>query len=232
MRISITTFLLIILCATIISAQEVRLRIAEQTGTVDIRYRDQEWQNIELDNFLSAGTEIQTGLHSRLSIEVGDQSFVTINQLSHVKIEKVRAKKNMIFTEFALKNGYVSVLSKSVKSASNTIVIQLDDGSVEFLNAGGDIYTRSEHGHLINSFIGKMKVISNVRDIYFLRKGMTCGITTDGLLIENEQFLRRDLATYPGDVLTESEQEAYFMVLTDPYSSESGTGDYYRTNRP
>jgi hypothetical protein len=226
------TLTALLAAGTLVSAQEVKIVIAEQTGQVDFRYRDGGWEALEEGALLSPGTEIQTGLHSRVSIEIGQESYITVNQLTGVIIEKVRARKNQIFTEVALKNGYMTVLSKEIKPVLNTIVVQLEDGSVEFLNAGGDIYTRSEHGHIINSFLGKLKVISSVRAIYYLRKGMTCGITTDGQLVESDHFLRKKLVIPTGDVLDEMKLDAWFMALTETVSSEPFTTDYYRAFNP
>lgn len=220
------------LSINIINSQQIRLKIVEKKGLVDIKTRDGKWTKPELNDVINYGTEIFTGFHSQLSIEIGNNSFVTINQLSHVKIEKVLILKKEATTKLYLTRGYLVALSKPIKSYKNKIFVTMSKGSVEFNDAGGEIYLRKDKGAIIKSFQNKVKIGSKLSKVYAIRKGEVCGITSTGRLIEGDEYLRKNINAIPNDLDQPQEIIAYYDLLFQNYSLEFGSGDYTNNQRP
>lgn len=213
-------------------SEEIKLKIIEKKGTVDIKFRDQNWHEPELNNIISYGTEIFTGFHSQLSIEVGTDSYITINQLSHVIIENVIAKKEEAKINLFLKSGYLVILSKTKKDYKKKIFVTLDKGTVEFNNSGGEIYLIKDKGVIIKAFKGRVKIGSKLSKIHFIRRGEVCGILPEGKLLENDYYLRRKLNAKPNHIINPQDIIGYYELMFQPYTSETGISDYYDAYHP
>ena len=211
---------LIILTSVVnfIFSQEMTYKVVEKKGNVDIKVRSGKWESISEGDLIITGTEIFTGLHSHLSLEIESGSYLTIKQLSHITIDRVRIKQDEISSEFYLKNGYVVALSKNIGALRNRILVVFSGGNVQFDNAGGEIYLRQETGAIVKSFIGKVSVRSKIRNSYFVRKHEVCGITPDGHLVESDYFLRRGIATKPLEYTGEGEIIYFYRQLLNYYS--------------
>lgn len=218
--------LFLLTISTFLYSQELSFRVVEKKGKVDIKVRDGEWTSVKEGDILVSGTEIYTGLHSHISLEVENSSFITLKQLSHLTIETVRLKKNEINTEFFLYNGYLVAISKKIGELKNRILVSFEEGSAQFDNSGGEIYLRSDMGAVIKSFLGRVKVVSNVKNRYFISKGEVCGITNFGKLVESAYFLNRDSHTVPFEYGGEDEILAYYRLLINSYTDNKDSNDY------
>ena len=216
---------IILLLTLVISgfAQEVRLKVIEKKGVVDIKSRDGEWIETSLNDIIPYGIEIFTGFHSSISIEVGNESYITVNQLTRVKIETVLARKKEAIISLSLISGYLVILSKSTGEYKNKIFISLNKGTVEFNDSGGEVYSRQDKGTIIKSFSGKIKIGSKLSKVYFIRKGEVCGISPDGKLVESDYYLRKKINAKPNDVISPQQIIGYYDLFFQPYTSDIGT---------
>ena len=76
-----------------LSAQSISFKIVELKGSVEIKDREGAWIEPHDGDLLLNGTELFTGLHSHVSIEVGEDSYITVNQLSNVQLLSLRVQK-------------------------------------------------------------------------------------------------------------------------------------------
>lgn len=215
-----------------INSQQIRLKVVELKGLVDVKTREGKWEKFELNDMLSDGIEIFTGYHSQMSIEIGTGSFITINQLSSVKIEKILNLKQEATTKIYLSRGYIIVLSKPIGDYKNKIFVTMDKGTVEFDNSGGEIYLRKDKGAVIKSFINRIKIGSKLSKVYMIRKDEVCGITNTGKLIEGDKYLRQNINAIPNELDEPQEIIAYYDLLFQDYTTEFGTNDYTNNFRP
>jgi len=214
-------------------ADELQFRVVEMKGSVDVKYREDEWKIPAVKDILPGGLEIFTGLHSRLSIEYGGGCYVTINQLSHVTINKIRIIKDEAFLELMLDFGYMVILSKPIeKYKKNKITIQCSCGNVDFEKSAGEVYMRKDKGAIIKAFSGSIKVLSKVLNIFALHKNEMCGITAEGILLESEYFLKRNISTKRGDIDNPQSVDAFYDFVFVPYSEDMGTNDYSKHFHP
>ena len=193
--------------------QEVSFRVVEVKGSVDVKDREGNWRQAEEGDLLINGTEIFTGLHSHLSLEIGDKSYVTINQLSRALINNLRVQKDLINSEIYLINGYVILNSQKGPTYSNVITVTFMDGGARFDNSGGEIYLRKEIGAVIKCSKGKVKIINEISNRYNLYDNETCAILPGGRLVESDYFLKRKAANKPADLLNPEADRVYFDRL-------------------
>ena len=219
-------FCLIIFFQLSTFAQEKTYKVVEKKGSVDVRVRSGKWYSVQEGDFMISGTEIFTGLHSHLSLEIENGSYITVKQLSHVIIDRVRLKKDEVNSEFYVQNGYVVVYSRKDGSLKNRVLLVFPGGNAQFENSGGELYYRSESGSVIKSFKGKVQIRSQVRNIYNLWKGEVAGVTAAGILVESDYFVRRKISTKPLEYESEGEMAYYFKQLLNYYSLDKNKTDY------
>ncbi|OHD19810.1 MAG: hypothetical protein A2086_13745 [Spirochaetes bacterium GWD1_27_9] len=224
-------FYIFVFCFAIYS-QELPIKVIEKKGNVDIKFRDDKWGSVAVEDVLIGGTEIFTGFNSQLSLELGEGTYVTINQLSKVIIDNIRVKKSEASMELYLANGFLVVMAKKANDINNKIIVTFMEGNVQFENSGGEIYLRKEQGAIIKCFLGKIKINPKIKTFYWINKNEMCGITTGGLLVENDIFLRKRSNTLPNDIKNPNEIDYYFNVICQPYTSDIGTNDYKGANSP
>lgn len=220
------------LTSSIFFAQEIAITVVEKKGKVDLKVRDGEWQGVQEKDILLTGSEIFTGLHSSITLEFGNGSYITVNQLTKATLTSVRLVKNEINVILTLDSGYMSILSKKNEKFLTKLTVNLGVGNVIFANSGGEVYLRKESGAIIKSIFGKVTVNPKVKTFAFIHKGEICGITAGGLLIEHDYFVRKEIITKPNEILNESQINAYFEIISSPFSLDFGSNDYGNNYRP
>lgn len=215
-----------------ISAQDSNYRIIEIKGRIDMRTVNGEWKTAQMDGVINENTEIFTGFHSQITFEVGNNSYLTLNQLTNAVITDATTdtKNEFKIIGVELTSGYVVANAKE----KNKIVVRINSNKdhAEFAESSGEVYYRKDNGTLIRSFAGMVKIGAKLSKMYFIKKGEVCGITPGGKLLESDYFLRREISIVPNNITDEKEIEAYYEILSLPYSSEPGTNDYTNSFRP
>lgn len=180
------------------------------------------------------GDELFTGLHSSVTIEIGNGSFVTANQFTNIVFDKVRSKADESFTEFILNRGYAVVYSNKDDDqlVTNKIIISSDLTTVEFNRSGGDIYIKEGSGVIVQSFIGNLKVTSKIKNIYLLRKNQVCGIREDGILLENDYFIKNKFLNPTINYYDTGDLSAYFESMGQYFTEDKYKSDYSSNLNP
>jgi hypothetical protein len=221
----IIIFLIFSLVLQGLISQEIKVKVIEKRGIVDLK-KNGEWISVNNGEILEPGTEIFTGIYAQLTLEIGTGSYITINQLSHSVLGETKTNNADLITEMYLLNGYLVLYAKKNESYKNKILINFIQGNTIFQEAGGEVYLRKEQGVIIKSFSGFVSVNPKSKTFYFIKKDEMCGITPDGILIENDYFLRRAINIKPYTVNNQSQVEAYYNFIFQPYSSEMNSNDY------
>jgi hypothetical protein len=224
--------ILIFLPLLIINSEDIKLLVVEKKGTVDLKDREEKFKNLELNDVLQYGTEITTGFHSQISIQIGDDSYITLNQLSSIKINNVLVNKDVITTSIILNYGYVILYAKPVGKIKNKIIVGINRSNVEFENSSGEIYMRKDKGSIIKSYSGIIKIGTKLIKTYFISKDEICGILSTDILIESDYFLRRKINIKPNEFYENQKANAYFDAIFDNYTSDEYSNDYSEQVRP
>ena len=207
-------------------------KIIEIKGKVDMRPVNGEWKAPEIDEIITGTTEIFTGFHSQITFEVGNNSYVTLNQLTNATLTDTTtdAKNEFKIVGVELTTGYIVANAKE----KNKIVIMINSGKdhAEFGESNGEVYYRKDNGALIKSFAGMVKIGAKLSKMYFIKKGEVCGITPGGKLLESDYFLRREINIAPNNIIDPKDLEIYYELLSIPYTSEPKTNDYSNVFRP
>lgn len=224
--------LITLLCTASLSlwAQSATFKVVELKGSIDIKERDGKWQKATEGDLLVNGTEIFTGLHSHISLEIGENSYITFNQLTNAILDKIRTQKEEILCEIYLINGYVITSAQDTASYKNRITIAFMDGNAAFENAAGEVYLRKEYGALIKSGRGRIVTASNTLNKYVLHTGEQAAILPGGKMLENQYFLMRNCVGTPAGIASDREKELYYNNFFN-YYSDWGSGDYARKGR-
>lgn len=220
----ILTFLLASLYCLV--SQEMTYRVVEVKGKVDIKGRGGTFRKTEIGDYLLDGEEILTGFHSLISVQIGPASYITVNQDSHVSLNKIRIKQKEINSEIYIERGYAVILSREKEGIQNKIMINFPEGNVIFKESGGEIFTRRNDGVIIRCFQGRIDVNSRIKNRYFIRKGEMCKITKHGKLLESDYFLKMNINSIPYEYLTDEQKAAYYERLLNYYSDDSDITDY------
>ena len=205
---------------------DFELKIAEKSGKINIREKDGEWTELTDDMNIPADTEIFTDFHSSITFEIGPGSYVTVNQLTNLTVKEQKINLNDVMTEMDLSNGFIIVYAAVVKSYKNRIKINLPNGYMMFEKSGGEVYSRAKQGAIIKSFQGSIRIYPKIKTFYFITKNEMCGITSGGILLENDYFLRRNMNTIPGNIENPGQMEYYFNYIFQPYTEDIGSNDY------
>jgi len=225
-------FLLINISILSLFCEEIKLVVVEQKGIIDIKTLDEKWFIPKRNDIISYGTEIITGFHSQISLEIEEKSYITVNQLSKVKIENIITTENDITININLISGYIVIHAKSLNAKKINIFVNINKSNVEFTNASGEIYLREDKGAIIKAFTGRLKIGSKLAKIYFLRKNEVCGISTGNVLIESDYFLRRNINAKSNTLYEKQLSDAYYDFLFLPYTQDFTVPDYQDNFRP
>ena len=213
-------------------SQEIPFSVIEKKGKVDVKFRDSNWDTVNTGDVVLSGTEIFTGLHSSITLEFGEGSYITVNQLSRMTIDNIRLKKNEVNIDLNLQNGFLVLYSKKNLNLNSKISVNFSQGNAVFENSGGEVYLRKEQGAIIKSFLGKVTINPKIKTLYFITKDEVCGINPDGMLIEYDYFLRQDIIIKPNEITNKNQIDAYFEYLSKPFNFETGSNDYRDNLRP
>lgn len=225
-------------------AQEIKLKVSELKGMVDIKAGEGKWTLPAVGDIITADTEIITGFHSQITLQADEYLYITINQLSEAnvaevrtgKIENAKSRKEVnreeVFVKINLHRGYAVCFSKKAEKIIYRSEIEFQSGLAEFSNAGGEIYSRFDKGALIKAFSGKILINAKLNKKYFLKKTELCLITPSGMLLDNDYFLRREINAKPSSITNEPDIIAYYNYITLPYTENNNLNDYSNQFRP
>jgi hypothetical protein len=229
-KISIIFFILFV--SGFLFSADFQVKILEKKGKINLKPKNGEWKVLTNEETIASGTEIFTGFHSQLTLEIGKGSYITINQLTQAQMGDQKINVGNILTEMTMADGFIVVYAAKVKPYKNQIKISLINGSTVFENSGGEVYLRNQQGAIIKSFEGTIKVYPKILTYYFITKNEMCGITASGILIENDYFLRRKINTLPNDIKNPGQIEYYYNYIFQPYTEDSWTNDYRDSLNP
>jgi hypothetical protein len=216
----------------LINSQEIKMLIVEKKGIVDIKDMNEQYKKLELNDVLQYGSEITTGFHSQVSIQIGENSYITVNQLSSILISNVLVNKDEITTSVTLNHGYIVVFAKPIGKIKNRIIININRSNVELSNSGCEIYMRHDKGSIIKCINGMIKIGTKLVKTYFINKDETCGILPTDILIESDYFLRRKINVKANEIYEDQKTNAYFDYIFNNYTKDINTNDYSDQVRP
>jgi hypothetical protein len=215
------------------SAKGINFTITEKTGSVDISIDNGEWKNLDVDSTLSGGSiTIVTGFHSHITLSINDKSFITINQLSHIRLENNSITDKGTIIQAALLNGYAVVNSKSDKKYKTIVQINAEKSTVSFDGSAGEVFYTPEKGSVVKSFLGNIKIGTKFSKVYFIGKHEICRILPGGRILESDYFLRREINAKPAEIIESNEIESYYESFFQNYTSNRRGNDYSNAMRP
>lgn len=214
-------------------SQGIPLILVEKTGIVDIKTPDNKLAPLDskINDQIPSGVEIFTGIHSQISIKIGESSYITANQLTHLVFDPVSSKDGLNRIGAYLFDGYVVVLSKREGKVKNKILISFDTGNVAFENSSGEIFFRADKGTIVKISSGFAQVKSKILNFYTVGKNEVCGINEHGKLIESDFFLRNKINAASNN-MKEREIELLLNLLSGSYTEEFGRNDYGDYKKP
>lgn len=230
---TVSLFIFTLFFNAIVYSQNIPLILVEKSGIVDMKTPDDKLMplNLKINDEIPSGVEIFTGIHSQISVKIGESSYITANQLTRLIFDPVSSKDGLNRIGAYLFDGYVVVLSKREGKVKNNILISFDTGNVAFENSGGEIFFRADKGTVVKISSGFARVKSKILNFYTVGKNEVCGINEHGKLIESDFFLRNKINTASNN-MKEREIELLLNLLSDGYTEEFGRNDYGDYNRP
>ncbi len=223
---------LVLFTLNFLFGEEIKLLVVEKKGTIDLKDRDGKYKTTKLNDILQYGTEIITGFHSDISIKIGEDSYITINQLSSVKITNVLVDSKAITTTLTLDYGYLVIYARPIGSMDNRIIVSINRSNVEFSNSGGEIYMRKDKGSIIKSSNGTIKIGTRLVKTYFIGKNETCAILPTDVLIESDYFLRKKINVKANSIYEDQKSHAFLDYIFQDYTKNVDTNDYSDQVRP
>lgn len=211
-----------------INSQTAAFKVLEVKGNVDIRERGGKWKEVTDNELISDGCEIFTGLHSHISFEIGENSYITMNQLTNGILDKIRIQKELITSEVYLVNGYIIVSTKNTKLYKSRISVTFMDGKANFENSSGEVYLRKEYGALISSGKGRVSVYSQNLNRYDIYSQEKCAVLPGGRMVENEKFLMDGISGKPSGFASENQLNIFIEKFYNYYSDPLSKSDYGR----
>jgi len=230
---TVLLFIFALFFNAIVYSQNIPLILVEKSGIVDMKTPDDKLVslNFKINDEIPSGVEIFTGIHSQISIKIGESSYITANQLTRLVFDPVTSKDGLNRIGAYLFDGYVVVLSKREGKVKNNILISFDTGNVAFENSGGEIFFRADKGTVVKISSGFARVKSKILNFYTVGENEVCGINEHGKLIESDFFLRNKINTVSNN-MKEREIELLLNLLSDGYTEEFGRNDYGDYNKP
>jgi hypothetical protein len=230
-KVFLTLFVFFVFSSTSFSV-DFQLKIIEKKGIINVKTKSGEWKSLDDTTAIQPQTDIFTDFHSQLTFEVGPGSYITVNQLSQIKIGEQKTNINDVITDIYLTNGFIIVYANKTKSYRNRIRINFNNGYSIFEKSGGEVYQRDKQGTIVKSFQGMIKIYPKIKTFYYITKNEICGITPSGILIENDYFLRRNINTIPNDTTNPGLIETYFNFIFLPYTRDKSGSDYKDVLQP
>ncbi len=194
----ILLFLLIPIICFAQSEQEQKLsfKVTEVKGEVFRNNEDEGWIAVKDGDLLSDNTQILTGLHSGLSLDLTEKSYITISQLSNVILQSTRIKKFTLTTEIYIVSGMVVTSSEKMQDLNNELSVIFDNGKAILENASGQIYMRKGYGVTIFSERGDINIEQNILGKTIKRKvypGDYCLLKKNGRFVENRELAEQEM---------------------------------------
>lgn len=194
----IILFLLMPLICFAQSKQEQKLsfKVTEVRGEVFRSSDENGWTAVKNGDLLSDNTEILTGLHSSLSLDLTEKSYITISQLSDVILQSTRIKKYALATEIYIVSGMIITSSEKMQDLDNEISVLFINGKSTLKNASGQIYMRKGYGVTVFSDKGDIEIEQTILGKNIKRKiypGDHCVLTMNGQLAENNQLTKLEM---------------------------------------
>ncbi len=214
-------------------SQKLEYKIIEKTGSVDIRFEISDWKQAKVDQEIPYYAEIITGFHSQVTIEITNGSYITINQLSHIKINEQKEIYECCITNITLLRGYVLAHAKRISNEKNRIIINMQNGTAEFNESSGEVYLREDKGAFIKAYDGKVKILTKKKTpILNLKKEEICCFLPNGGFLDSDYFLRRNINVKPNNLTETNSITAYYDQLFHYYSNDQKSNDYANQFKP
>lgn len=214
-------------------SEELSYKITEKKGSADIKFKEGDWKKAEVNQSIPNYSEIITGYNSQLTIEITQGNYITINQLSHIKINEEEEKFECCITNIKILRGFIMAYSKRETNQKNKIFVYMENGSVEFNESSGEIYLREDKGSFIKAYGGKVKIYTkNRKHIYNLKKDELCAFLPNGSFLDTDYFLRRDVIIKPNNLIDPQGIIAYYDQLFQYYTNNPKSNDYNNNFRP
>ncbi len=225
-------FLFYLIFSAAVYGQEISIKVIEVKGIVDIKTPEAGWQKALDGTILSPGFEVTTGFRSQLTLEIGNSSYITINQNTTFSLDVVRARQREAIIETRFVRGYIVAYAKKVDNFSNKIFVSFDEGSVIFENSGGEIYSKRPDGVFVNNFLGKSTVKGKMLDTAFLGNDEKCMVNSDGKIIDGNYLTKRLAKAKPSFIDNVLLENSYYGNETPIFSQEYDWNDYTNQFRP
>lgn len=225
-------FTCLIFSQNITSNNDINFTITEKAGNIDVSVNDAKWKDVNINDVLNGNIEIMTGFHSHVTLKIGENSDITVNQLTHITIENNSITDKGTIINIALHNGYLSINSKKVKNYSTSILVNLAKGNAEFNNSTGEVFYNVEKGAIVKSIKGLVKLGAKLTKTYYITTDEVCGILPDGKLVESDYYLRREMNAKPNQIIESNDIESYYEQFFQNYTTQRRSNDYGNAFRP
>lgn len=229
----ILLILLILNILSFIFTVEIQYKIIEKKGVVDIRFKEGDWQEAKVDQLIPEYAEILTGFHSQITIEITEGSHITLNQLSHIKINEIEEKYECCITNVTLLQGYLLANAKRISNEKNRIFIYIENGIIEFNEASGEVYLREDKGAFVKAYDGKVKISTRKKQpILNLKQDEICCFLPSGAFLDNDYFIRRSINIKPNNLVEPNSITAYYDQLFYYYTNDQNINNYDSQFKP
>lgn len=197
MRFIIIFLVLPIICfAQSEAEQKLSFKVMEVKGEVFRSNEEGGWTEVKNGDLLSDDTEILTGLHSSLSLDLTEKSYITISQLSDVILQNTRIKKYALTTEIYIVSGMIITSSEKMDDLDNELSVMFINGKTTLKNASGQIYMRKGYGVTVISDNGDFEIEQNILGRSIKHKvypGDRCLLKMNGQIVENSELTELDI---------------------------------------
>ncbi len=130
-------------------------------GTVNIRAdADEPWHPVEAGQVLPVGTEVQTGLRGSLTLDLGPNSRVTVQRLSHFTLGRLARDGDVLRTLVAVKHGKIDFKVNRV-GFDNDFRIATPTGTMAVKGTAGEYGTWEGDGNEYDSDEGSVNENNN-----------------------------------------------------------------------
>lgn len=176
--------------------QKLSFKVTEVKGEVFRSDNESGWVPVKNGDMLSDNTEILTGLHSSLSLDLTEKSYITISQLSDVILQSTRIEKFTLATEIYIVSGMIITSSEKFENLDSELSLMFINGKATLKNASGQIYMRKGYGVSVFSEKGDIEIEQNIIGKSIKRKvypGDQCVLKMNGQLIENSEIVEKEM---------------------------------------
>ena len=176
--------------------QKLSFKVAEVKVEVFRNNEENGWTPVKNGDVLPDNTQILTGLHSSLSLDLTEKSYITISQLSDVVLQTTRIKKFTLTTEIYIVSGMIITSSEKLQDLDNEINVMFINGKATLKNAAGQIYMRKGYGVTLLAENGDIEIEQNILRKNIKRKiypGDKCLLKMNGQLVENHKIVEHEM---------------------------------------